>query len=211
MQLRPPYHLIPHQYWVLFVVSCLLVSCGESVPQNPDEYLAMINDPVSGMVQEKTVNDVDLRVAYMPATFLAWRDVEHGSESYDEALDHYRSGMNFVLHIDTEQSGQDIMGKNLAGFDEYNERVMLLNFEIKNYVRLETADTVLYPVLGTMENTYGLMTGRKLIVVFAASPEILLKNHDHFDIVFDDPVFGTGINRFHYTTSTILHAPTPQI
>ena len=211
MRLLPSYRLVSPGFWGLFVLGFLLVACNENMPENPEEYLSLINSPESGMTQQKTVNKVDLKLTYMPAKFLAWKEARQSGQNYKMMLDHYRSGMNFVLHIDAENSSRDIMGKGLTGFDEYNDRVMSLNFDVQQYVRLEIADALISPVLGTMENTYGLITGRKLIVVFPGDPEVLLHGHDYFDVVFDDPFFGTGVSRFRYKTSAILDAPTPQI
>ncbi|MCE2504359.1 MAG: hypothetical protein J4G05_09930 [Chlorobi bacterium] len=190
----------------LFIIS----ACSEHIPDDPVEYQALLDDPESGMSKEKVVEDVRLQMQYMPPQFLAFKEAESRDEDYDKVLEHYQHGMSFVLQVDMKEGGQDIMGKDVQGYDDYRERVALLNFDIKNYVRLETTDTVIEPVLGTMENTYGLARGRKLIVVFPGDPESILRGSDRFDIIFDDPLFGTGINRFSYRTSDILGAPTPQ-
>ena len=185
-------------------------SCGELVPNDPIEYQRLLEDVHNGMTKEKTLNDVTLKLQYQPPELRALIDANGRSESYIESLKHYEDQMSFVLIVGSKEEEQDILAKDLQGLEEYQRRVLLLNFEIKDYITLEAGNIRMKPVLGTMENTYGLSTGRKLILVFAGNPEDVLQGNSEFDIIFNDPVFGTGINRFRYNTSDILDAPIPQ-
>lgn len=193
------------------ILSAGLLSCGDSTLDDPDEYTAFIADPERGLSKEKVVNDVRLDVRYQPPEYLALKDSKGSGKEYAKLLKEYGNGMSFVIHVDSKEGDEDIMGKGLQGYADYQNRVLLLNFGIKDYVRLKTSDTTLAPVLGTMENTYGLISGRKLLVVFEAKASEVLKGAKEFEIVFADPVFGTGINRFRYRTEDVLQAPRPNV
>lgn len=195
---------------VLFLMFMSL-SCDSESPDTPEEYLALITDPGSGLSKERVVGNVKMHLQYMPPEFFALKETGKNRGVFDSILDIRKHGINFVLQLDTKEGNQDIMGHNLHGFEDYQNRVMVLNFDIKNYISLSTQDTVIHPVLAALENTYGLSTGRKLIVAFAGDVNHLLSDSKQFDIVFDDPVFETGISRFNYKTQDILQAPKPQL
>ena len=184
-------------------------SCSENVPDDPVLYQKLLDETV-GMTKEKSVNGVTLKSQYQPPELLALINSKGSSGNFQKALEEYNNQMSFVLLVESKEEGEDILTRGLQGYEDYQSRVQLLNFEIKDYITLEVGGRRLKPVLGTMENTYGLRTGRKLIVVFAGHPEDLLQKNTEFDLIFQDPVFGTGINRFRYTTSDILNAPLPQ-
>ncbi len=193
----------------LLTTSVLLSACSEPDPGELTEESTRAGESahtekVRERMRETVVHDVRVKVKYLTPESLARREAAGNEKDYDKLVESYSNGMSFVLALSPTMSDDDLMQKDVAGYDDYRNRVVAMNFDLKSHIRLETPDTVLFPVIGTLENSYGLSSERKLLVVFEGKPEEVLRGSEHFDIVFDDPVFGTGINRFSYRSSDVF-------
>jgi len=91
---------------------------------------------------------------------------------------------------------------------EYNERVYQLNFNLKEYLTLVAGGKRFHPVLTKLENIYGLDKRRKAMVVFSPERDSAeLKNHEEYDIIFNDEIFDTGLNHFVFAGNDLNGIP----
>src|SRR4051812_31128095 len=90
------------------------------------EFYRWINDPENGLVQSKKANDLTITVKYLPAAFLAYKELKNtpgaGKREMDSLLNYYQHSRTFLMTIKpsttTEASG-DVIYLGIGNYQEY--------------------------------------------------------------------------------------------
>lgn len=190
------------KYLFFFLLpTCLLLACKPSVIHTAKEYNIWLNKTENHCKVSKQVSDMVITMKYMPPEFLALKDYEATEKalSYDSLLRSYKNSVTFLMSFETKQgqAGEDVMYKNLSNYKQYLERSMTLNFDLESKVKLQGSFGACYPVLSSMENTYGLSKGRDVYLVFSSKEKKYdLSNEPYWDLVYEDDIYQTGILHF---------------
>ncbi len=174
---------------------------------SPGAYLKYLADPDKGLVREKVVGDVCLRVKYMPPVLLAYNELRHAPQWNQEDLEDlkqdYAAAHTFVLTIGpAEEANFDVARAGVSNYQEYAERIMELNFGLKEKVWLLSGEERLAPALMQLEENYGLSRSRNIIFTFPAE-----NTAGDLRFQFADEIFYTGINTFLFKHNNILQTP----
>lgn len=186
----------------------VFLSCGKET-YTPGEYLKFVNDPSSGYVRERKVDDKTIRVKYLSPEYLVLQELKDTPTAAPQVKDSltrlYSGSRTFFLTIGMEeQGGKDIMMGNVSSYDEYVELSREMNFNLENYLRLKTETREYVPAIVSLENTYGLQKHRGVYIVFTAeSSGADLLSSEELDLVFNDEIFNTGINHFSFSKKEI--------
>jgi hypothetical protein len=187
---------------------CLLPACQPGT-KTETAFYQWLHDPSNGLVQTRQIGDLQLSVKYLPAELLAYREhrgTDYSPQQTDSLRNRYRQSHAFLLTIKPigpVSEGKDVMYRGVGSYGAYKRRVMDLNFNLDQYVRLKDGAKEVKPLLHTLENTYGATEGRSLYLVFenaAASGTTL-------DFVFSDEILGTGISHFRFRKSDLENVP----
>ncbi len=184
------------------------------------EFYHWINDPKNGLVQSKKANDLSITVKCLPAAFLAykeWRNIPGaGEKEMDSLLNYYQHSRTFLMTIKpsvaqldaaTGASG-DVIYQGIGTYQQYQQRVMQLNFNLGDFLGLHAGKQVFKPTLSAMENTYGVIEQRNFYLVFSDTDEktnLLAENE--LDLTFQDEIFNTGISHFIFQKKKIEFLP----
>lgn len=169
----------------------------------------------NGLIKTRQANHLSITVKYLPARYLALRDIRN-LEKYDEKKVHalveeHKKSYAFLLTIQPDKSGGaegDVLYQGVENYREYKQRVMQLNFGIGNYVSIKAGGQEYKPVLSTLENTYSVTNHRSIYLVFSENEtQRGLLEAENIDFVFDDELFGTGINHFVFDKETLQQLP----
>ncbi|MDB5274749.1 MAG: hypothetical protein JWO58_3116 [Chitinophagaceae bacterium] len=201
-------------FFAVYLTACSLYK-GE---KDPASYYTWLNDPDNGLVQEKRINGLVFSVKYMPPEFLAYQDLKNSGnytqKQKDSVIASYSSTMTFLLSVnpdekDSSNSIRDVMYLGVENMEDYQQRSMMMNFEMNQYLELKTSDSSIYsPVLVNMENTYSLSKGRSFTCVFSPlKNNEEFKNSKQFDFVWDDEIFDSGRNHFVFDPHNIFSSP----
>ncbi len=199
----------------LSVLLISFVSCDNTQEiKNIEEYLKWINLEENGLVKQKSVNGILMKVKLLTPDYLAYlenRGNTNGQKA-DSLISHYSGSYTFVLSIGPdEKSGNsgDIMYKGVQEYKEYAERMLTMNFDMEQYIKLTLDDMEYKPVLSSMENVYGLDSKRNLIFVFAPNNEKdkNFTNSSQLDFIYDGQMFDLGVNHFVFKKEDIVNAP----
>jgi hypothetical protein len=182
------------------------------------EYVKYINDEDNGLVVKKYANHLELTLKYLPADYLVHRELNNDasftSKQRDSILESYSHNLTFMLSINPDEREEesiieDVLFYNLKTKEEYTQRMMYLNFDIKQDIELVCDSTAIYsPVITNMENNYGLSKGRNITIVFTP-----LKSKDEFmkaktiTVKWNDEVFETGLNYFKFNAEDLFSTP----
>jgi hypothetical protein len=191
------------------MILLLAASCGKQ-PSTMKEYFEWLNDPANRLVQERKVNGYKLTMKFLPAEYLAYKDMKDeglGMDAKDSILSLYEKNLTFLLTVGPdEESGNkaDVMMSDIGSKEEYTDRVMAMNFVMEDMITLQAGDEKIRPVLSNMENTYGLGKSRSLMIVFAPANK---PSGPAYDLAYADELFGTGILHFVFDTERINNIP----
>lgn len=184
---------------LLIVTLALLAGCGKEGPRNRAEYFQWVNDPAHGLIKQHAVNGVALSMKYLPPSYLVSQSLagmpDGTAARRDSLMREYRNTLCFLLTVGMSDSNSgDIMTRGIGSYDEFSQRAAKMNFEMQNYVSLRSHGKEYRPVLATMENTYGMVPKRNIMLVFAQDAG--LRSGDTLDVVFNDMIFETGISHY---------------
>lgn len=187
---------------LLFLMS-LSTACGRKTVNDVHEYQAWLASKENPCKVSRRVGDMLISMKYLPPEFLALKDYEHSQRrlNYDSLLNTYQHSVTFLMTFETTkgQEGEDVMYKDLGDYKEYVERSMTLNFDLESRVQLKGGFGSCYPVLSSMENTYGLSKGRDVYLVFSSrEKDYDLYTQSSWDLVYEDDIYQTGILHFTY-------------
>lgn len=181
------------------------------------DYMQWIHNEDNGLVKSKHINGLIFTVKYLPAEYMAYQELKDSNAhtiSKDSLIKQYRNTLFFLLTVNSddemkENAGKDVMYLGVKNPKEYQERVMLMNFNMKEFISIQLNDSSTYsPVLTNMENTYGLSNGRSILCVFAPYKSIQeFNNSNTIDLIWDDEIFQSGRNHFVFDSKDFLSLP----
>lgn len=193
---------------LLFVTICTLLGCSKQSINSMDDYMAWLNDSENGLLKEKIINGLQIKVKYLPPDYLAITD--KSSTNTDSLKKYYAHSLSFLLSINPEQANQkDIVYRDVNDYSDYKARIYQLSFRLDELISIEVGNMKLTPVLTSFENVYGIKQGRDIIVVFTPvdKNQAQLLASGNIDFIFNDEIFSTGISHFQFKRSDIENAP----
>ena len=181
------------------------------------EFYKYWSDSSNGLFHKKSVNGFELTMKYMPHEYLMFNEIQNkpiGEKEYEELKKKYANTLSFLMTIAPESStnfsSTDQVEKyNIGSLEEFKDRMLELNFGMKEYIHLKTsAGEKYHPILATMENVYTLDNKKNIVIVFGDIKEgkSILEN-EKLDVVFEDKMFDTGINHFVFEKENLLNIP----
>jgi hypothetical protein len=191
--------------------------CGNRSFTTEQQYYEWMNNAENGLVKERIVNATHFKVNLVPSELLTLQTLNKLSNPSEVVVDSVRRDLahaaTFVLTIGPDKQKKegrsDIVFSDVRSYEEYREKLMRLNFELEELITLQAGVEQFRPVLTNLENVYGLTDHRKINLVFVprttAQAEVLKQND--LELLFDDRIFNTGINRFVFRRSDIEDIP----
>lgn len=191
-----------YRYFLMLIVSLQMAGCSSSF-NDINQYFRWMDDPENGLIIKRTSGDKELTMKYLTVPYLVYNDVKEIENPSDILIDSltkvYSNSRNFLLTIRSTSHSEDIMLEGVTNEMEYNQKNMIMNFGISEYLSLKTdAGNTYFPVLVNMENTYGLQKHKNFYIVFAPTDESErdIMRSKTLDIVYNDQIFSTGIHHF---------------
>ena len=184
------------------IVIIFFTSCKQSF-KDINQYYHWMDDKENGLVIKRSSGDKELTMKYLAVPYLVYndvKDIENPSKVLIDSLTRvYSNSRNFLLTIRSTSHNEDIMLEGVTNEMEYNQKNLVMNFGISEYLTLKTdIGNSYFPALVNMENTYGLQKHKNFYIVFAPMDENEkdIMTSQTLDVVFDDRIFSTGINHF---------------
>lgn len=203
-------------YLLIFLFALLNSACGGRPDSlRPEEYNRWIHSAPSGLVQEKEVNHVKMQAQFLPAAYLAYKEYasQGGSSSYDSILNEYRCGLTFQFSIQAERDDQvygNLLYYDVSSKEEVTERINYFNFRINEFIYLQQNGRSIEPVLTSFDGFDQIGNKAVFQVSFlleeykcGALPDVL----SDLTLVFDDPAFDLGTNRFLFKGPALQEIP----
>ena len=194
-----------------FILMAVLQACMNN-PLNFEDYVKYIKDPEHGLAKNKTTNGIAMRVIHLPVDYQAYNELKmHKGELVKSEIDSvkntYASSFAFLMTIGPdEDEATDITKLGVANWEEFNQRIMEMSFNMGSMVKLKTGKSELVPEIAQLERTYGLRKSSDLLFVFNTA-DLKWSGNENFDFVFSDELFFTGITKFRFDINDISKIP----
>lgn len=195
----------------------LMMGCQVKEFSTPEEFYSWINEPGHGLMKEKFANATHIKVNYLPQDLQVMKEVKSRTNeegiSLEEIRQNYSHGQSFVLTLgpDTRdgKKGGDIVLRGARSYKDYKDRLLELNYELEPLITLKAGNLELQPALSNLENVFGMSESRKVNLTFVASNarEDSILNNSDLELIFDDRIFRTGLNRFVFKKADINKIP----
>ena len=194
----------------LFILFATLQSCNNAL--NFEDYVQYIKEPANGLTKNKTVGGIAIRVMHLPVNYQTYNElkIKKGSvlkNEIDSIKNTYASSFTFLMTIGPDGNETvDITKLGVSSWEEFNQRIMDMSFNMGSMVKLKIGKKELVPEIAQMERTYGLRKSSDLLFVFNSS-DLILNEDEKIDFVFSDELFFTGITKFRFDRDDILNTP----
>ena len=193
---------------VMFLV--VLMSCKSTIHTEKELY-KWINDKDNGLVQEKMTNGFVLTAKYLPAELLAHREYQ-GDKTIplDTLIKTYKKNQTFLMSIKVDTATRhtgNVLFQDANGYAGYKQRILSFNFGLEEMVSLKYAEKVYKPVLYTLENTFNIVDGKNIYLVFNIDSLKKQSKEDEINLTFEDIHFSTGTTNFNFKITDLQNLP----
>lgn len=190
-----------------------LLSCRQGSISEPKEYLSYLADPENGLVKEKSVAGMKIKVKYLPEDYLVYnmvKEVPNLKDSYrDSIAGTYKHSLTFMINIGPDENEEfDVTRVGVENYQEFAERIEEMSFNAQNWISVNVDNREYHPVIARLENINALEKSRNFIVVFNStkgSSNDLAKND--ICLSYDDELFNTGMSKFIFKAEDLKKLP----
>ncbi len=209
-------YLIVYPFFLLALGALALGmhNSGAAAPKDLGEYMRDLVEADAGLVRSRIVNDVEFEVRYLPPELLAYRELRKlrsaGHVKFDSLCAMYSGTNAFELRFRSTppNEGRDVMYKGITSEEEYKDRVMTLNFDMPDLLRLKVENDIYMPGLALAENTYSLKPERVVLALFSdENLSASLGRGENVRFQFSDEIFFSGLHNFTFEGQALLHVP----
>jgi hypothetical protein len=195
-----------------FFLLVLFCSCKKEFKTEKD-FFAWLNAPENGLVKTKEIDQFKITVKYLPTSYLAYLETKNNNysiEQIDSIKCNYINSKTFLLTIEPvdKRKGTDLLFQDAVSYEQYKQRVLDLNFNAAEFIKIKANGNEYLPVLTNMENAYNIDTKKNITLVFVdegKSKGLFAANE--LDFTFTDQIFNTGINHFVFSKKDLDNTP----
>lgn len=194
----------------------LSTACNRNAEMESKGYYQYLNDPENGLLKSNETSQYKITLKYLPVDYLVYKDckdiISPTTKDVDSLRNLYKENLSFLLMIEPAgvNKSLDVLKDNTSNYAEYKQKFETVNFGIADYVEVNVADTKYKPEIYTVENVYGLTSGKKIFLVFPQAGK-KLKENAQCEFSFYDDIFNTGIHHFIIEQKDIDKIPTLRI
>jgi hypothetical protein len=183
----------------------LFISCRFAKDEKSlTKYIA---NPNHGLLQEKTINGVNIKVTYRPQDFLVKQAISAGTAKTDSAINRlkvqYHKQLYFIVSL--SKNSQEVLNSFAGNQAQFSEMVTRLAFGMSENITLTTSQSdTLELVDYVYPRMYGMSNSTDMLFAFCNRE---LKNSEWLRLTIHDPGLQTGDVNFKFNTKDIKRIP----
>jgi hypothetical protein len=199
--------------FILIVFS--LSACKKTEIADSKEYFSYLANPKNGLVKEKTVAGLTIKVKYIPEDYLVYNmvkdlDLKTLTPTYKDSIaKSYANSVTYMVSIGPAQNEDfDVTRVGVGSYQEFAERIEQMAFNAQDWFAVTIKDKSHTPVIVRMENINALEKSRNFMVIFNSTKgsENDFRKND-MCLTYDDGLFNTGLNKFIFNATDIQELP----
>ncbi|MFL5763544.1 MAG: hypothetical protein ACJ77K_06335 [Bacteroidia bacterium] len=171
------------------------------------QYAAWVQNEENDLVKNKTINDVNYQVAFLPVEFMAYTELKHQEyteQQFKETKAHYAGMSYFKLRIEVKDHTGEILKYELSSAQQYNQRLDYMAFRMQNDLCIVQGKDTLYPGLYHFERSYDLAPFADVMLAFDNQK---FHPEEEFTIVYNDQLFNKGYLKYIYHQKQLIDLP----
>lgn len=192
-----------------------VVACEEPKELSWSRYTRWLSDNQDVVVKAKEINDIRISLQFLPTDFVAYKDLMSTNEpetmsNLDSVRELYKCGLRFQLSVESMKPSSKLLFENTTDEVAYKQRIENLSFYAHEFISIEQNGKAEVPVLSQFEGYHELNNKLTIQLVFSPSwysCEQYAEGIGKIAVVFDDPYWNTGINRFIFDTTSLREIP----
>lgn len=192
---------------LLFCFIAALISCRKATLPLKD-YLRYVSNPENGLVKEKKIQDFKITLSYLPAGYLAIKEIKNKElslEEYKSVFNKYQNHHYFNLRVENITGSNSPVRKDVSGYPEYAQKLDYLSFygqnDMKIVVNSDTVECALYH----FENNYRLLPFNDIQMAFKSNQVSV----SDIEFIWNDVVIGVGKVKFTIEINDYKNIPEP--
>ncbi len=191
----------------IFVITILLltVSCKRTLTES--KLINYIKNPDNGLIQNKAINEVEIRVYYRPSDLLVAQELKAKGKVTDSLIKAYRGeyGNNLYFAMSIMKGGGEVLSSFAGNRQEYGAMVQQLAFGLDQKVLMTTSSgDTLHLLDYIFPRTYGHAPTTDLLFVFENKK---LDNSEWISLKLEEFGLSTGDLRFKFYTKDLKRVP----
>lgn len=191
------------------------MSCNEKKQYTWVGYNKWISKHQNLITKDRVISDVTITVKYLPPELSAYRDLKYmndlGNQSLFDSLKYlYGCGLQFQLILEADPAKNNLLFYKTMDQTDFKIRIETLSFKADEFISMEHGGEEVYPVLFQYEG-YNELANR--ITIHCAFAPTWYKcsfselSNQKITIVFKDPYWDTGTNRFSFDSDQLKKIP----
>lgn len=172
-----------------YIISILFITGCSSVSElNPEEYLNFYINNADVIVNKKNIGTLYFKATYLSPEYMALK--MNKSEKYSDSLEfEIKDRSNFFyfnFEIGENESGQDVLNKDISTPEELFSRIEYLSFKVQNDFMLLVGNDTFPCLMSQYERTFGLNKSIVITCMFERvnpfqdrCPDITLEFYDN--------------------------------
>lgn len=191
---------------IVLLYSFVLAACTTKL--KPVEYKEWLENPESGLVQERNISKLKIKAYYRPESYMAFNDL--GANDLNDSIlestkKEYHTMQYYELIISMDST--DFIKNQSTDKNDYINNLYYYTFNFKDDISLVYQDSVHVPVsLYHFERSYGLTYSKKFLIGFENKEEIGGRS-----IKIDSPLLPTGVVYLFFDKKNIERASAIEI
>jgi hypothetical protein len=189
---------------ILSTIIALGSSCNSYMSQ--EQLVKYITNPKHGLVQEKSIAGINMKVVYRPSDFLVQQELMTDTIIDKQKLEKLQQtyGKNIYFLLSVSRSGQEVLTGLAGDAQQFSEMVSKLSFGMGENVLLVSSENDTIPMLDYIyPRMYGMSQSTDILFAFEK------KNIKADYLEFKMKEFGlqTGDVNFRFRVKDILKTP----
>lgn len=199
--------------FLLFLVS--MSACEQPKSLSWTKYNLWLANNSAVYHKTKETNEINLSAQHIPSGWLAYKELENSQLPYKQYLldsirEFYKCGLHFRISLESDPAKTKLLYYNIKDDVDYKERIEMLSFHADEFIFIESDGKHEPPMLTQYEGFNELRNRITLHCVFSPKWFVCEKFEDNlkdFTLVFEDPYWDMGINKFTFSVDELKEIP----
>jgi hypothetical protein len=225
-----------YKTFFLFFFSLLTLSCKQdgkyfsfnndgsinnevySTPQTlgRSEYIEWVRKTENGLSQERTINDLDFKVSFIPWELHALKELDEKCSQVmvDKSVNEIKDMFYFTLKISSNKLPVELLRIDNPSTEEYNGRIEYYSFKMQNDIKLVLEKDTIDCSLFHFERTYNASPEATFNLGFLLPDKMKNKKqmiYPDMTMSVDENIFNTGIVNVTFKKSDLNKIPSLKI
>ena len=193
---------------IILIALALITVAGCQQKVSPKSYVSYCRDSKNGLIKQKNIGDVTVKVDYMPLDLIAINELKRNNITEQEINDiksTYGNAQYYHMQIKMSDNPEvNITNTHVNTELDLEKRLNYLSFQMQRDIALVESGDTLKPIMFNFERSYDVSEFRSFMVAFETPQKPSAADKT---FILDTPVLRTGPIKFTFSQKDISSLP----